>query len=192
MKRLIAYSITILVISAIFITCSEESEEIEYQLQVQPDSFLFTKKSNSGTLVISNGGSGELSWEISDKPDWLEASTSSGKVTIDNDLVILTANINQAIGQYPGTISITSNGGNKDIATSLDISVWNKVKDMPVPKMAHSSCVLDGKIYAIGGSSGNLSSTASKKLVVYDPLHDTWTTKTDMATGRFEPAIGYL
>lgn len=181
MKRLLSFSISILVILVLCIACSEENES---QLSIQPVSFNFMRGANSDILVLSNVGSGELSWEISDIPDWLEVSKSSGRITSGNDPVTLTANIDQVFGQYSGTLSITSNGGNKEVSISLDINAWKKVKDMPSAKMGHSSCVLDGKIYAIGGSPSTLSNPAKKGLAVYDPFQDTWITKTSMSEGR--------
>ena len=112
MKKLVLCFSAILVILVLFITCSEENES---QLKVHPVSFNFMRGASSDILVLSNGGSGELSWELSGKPDWLEASKSSGKVTTGDDTVTLTANIDQVFGQYSGTISITSNGGNEEV-----------------------------------------------------------------------------
>ena len=36
------------------------------------------------------------------------------------------------------------------IAVTTDI--WTKKADMPTPRMGHTTCVVDGKIYAIGGA----------------------------------------
>jgi hypothetical protein len=49
---------------------------------------------------------------------------------------------------------------------------------MPTPRFGHSSSVVDGKIYVIGGGG------ALTKVEMYDPVTDTWTAKADMPTGR--------
>ena len=166
MKKHFFSFVAILAISLILISCNRTVLE-KPQLSIQPISLSLTKLANSNFLVISNDGFGELSWEISDKPDWLEASKGSGKVTTGKDTVIVTANINQELGCYSGTINITSNGGNEEVSISLNISMWNKMENMPTARMGHSSCVLDGKIYAIGGSGSGLISPAYKKMEAY-------------------------
>jgi len=59
---------------------------------------------------------------------------------------------------------------------------WTKKSDMPTPRTMVDTCVVDGKIYAIGGClhSGRRFSTVE----VYDPETDTWTRKADMPTAR--------
>jgi len=56
---------------------------------------------------------------------------------------------------------------------------WTQSADMPTPRLALASSVVDGKIYAIGGRAEGALVTE------YDPLTDTWTTKTPMPTARF-------
>ncbi len=53
---------------------------------------------------------------------------------------------------------------------------WTTKADMPTARHVLSSSVVDGKIYAIGGSPGNCISIVEK----YDPATDTWTRKADM------------
>ncbi len=55
---------------------------------------------------------------------------------------------------------------------------WTKKGEMPTARWAPATCVVDGKIYAIGGIGG------PKKVEEYDPATDTWTKKADMPTGR--------
>jgi len=60
---------------------------------------------------------------------------------------------------------------------------WTKKADMPTARAFLSTCVVDGKIYAIGGALA--SKTMLSTVEVYDPATDTWTTKTPMPTARF-------
>ncbi len=55
---------------------------------------------------------------------------------------------------------------------------------MPTPRQALSTCVVDGKIYAIGGWDGTRTVATVEQ---YDPTTDTWTIKADMPTARFYP-----
>jgi len=62
-----------------------------------------------------------------------------------------------------------------------DVDTWTKKADMPTPRRALSTCVVNGKIYVIGGWDGdNYLSTVEE----YDPATDTWTKKADMPTPR--------
>lgn len=166
-----------------FITCSPTEPEKEPKLSVDPTSVAFTKDANSDILVISNSGDGELSWEINDKPDWLEVSISSGKVTSGKDTVIITANINQAAGTYSGTININSNGGNQVVNISLNITVWIKKKDMPTARWGLSVSGVNGKIYAMGGATF-INEPVLPTVEEFDPVTNIWTTKTNMPTAR--------
>jgi len=163
-----------------FISCSKESPP---ELRVNADSLTFTACARIENLIISNNGDGELSWEITDKPDWLETSKSSGIVTTGVDTVIITADINQTIGTYSGTININSNGGNKDVTISLTISIWTEGAHMITRRSMFGVAEVDGKIYAIGGMLDE--EIALSNVEVYDPVTNIWIEKTPMPTARY-------
>ena len=54
--------------------------------------------------------------------------------------------------------------------------------DMPTPRYLLDSCVLDGKIYAIGGAPRPHAGLSVVE--AYDPITDTWTNKADMLEPR--------
>ena len=56
---------------------------------------------------------------------------------------------------------------------------WTQKADILTPRWYLSSCVVSGKIYAIGGVAASYN-----KVEEYDPATDTWTTKKPMPTGR--------
>ena len=60
-------------------------------------------------------------------------------------------------------------------------SPWTQKADMPTGRWELSTCVVDGKIYAIGGA---IFLQALHTVEVYDPATDTWITKSDMPTAR--------
>jgi N-acetylneuraminic acid mutarotase len=60
--------------------------------------------------------------------------------------------------------------------------IWTKKADMPTARMLLSTCVLNGKIYAIGGSPR--PDAGLSVMEEYDPVTDTWTRKADMLTPR--------
>ena len=60
---------------------------------------------------------------------------------------------------------------------------WTSKVDMPTPRWSMGTCVIDEKIYAIGGNIRYPS--ISNALEVYDPVTDTWSEKTPMPTRRY-------
>ena len=62
---------------------------------------------------------------------------------------------------------------------------WQERTEMSVPKAAHSTSVIDGKIYVMGGylKEGRKSKTLSV-IEVYDPATDRWTQESDMLIGK--------
>jgi N-acetylneuraminic acid mutarotase len=61
---------------------------------------------------------------------------------------------------------------------------WTTKADMPTPRGASGTSVVDGKIYAIGGVTHPLGQVVPA-VEVYDPATNTWTQKADMPTARY-------
>jgi N-acetylneuraminic acid mutarotase len=178
MKRQLLYFEIILAISMFVITCSP-TESDEPQLRVEPGSCTFSRNAISDTLTISNAGSGTLSWEIKEKPVWLEISMISGTLSTGNDMVIATADFDRGAGDYSGTMKITSNGGEKVI--SLNINAWVKKADMNNARVAHGIAALNGRLFALGGfRMKNNRETRLSSVEVYDPVTDIWTLKSNL------------
>ena len=63
---------------------------------------------------------------------------------------------------------------------------WQERTEMSVPKAAHSTSVIDGKIYVMGGyfvKDKKLKTLSA--IEVYDPATDRWTQESDMIIGKF-------
>jgi len=66
---------------------------------------------------------------------------------------------------------------------------WTQLADMQNVRQGHSSGVLDGLIYVIGGVPHATYEThynAMKSLEIYDPILNVWTSKAMMDTGRVQ------
>jgi hypothetical protein len=100
----------------------EAAEPPRLSVSPDPPSFSFEMKAgeiDSRDFTISNAGGGTLTWSVSADQRWISVNpqrgTNSGTVTIDID----TAGLNP--GNYKGTITVSSNGGNKEGRISLNI-----------------------------------------------------------------------
>ncbi len=69
-------------------------------------------------------------------------------------------------------------------------NLWRKLT--PLPKSLHHAGIgaVNGRLYVIGGFTGNLSWTPSDTVFEYDPNSDRWTTKKAMPTARGALAVG--
>ena len=62
---------------------------------------------------------------------------------------------------------------------------WQERTEMSVPKAAHSTSVIDGKIYVMGGYfQENRKVKSLSAIEVYNPATDRWTQESDMLVGR--------
>ena len=68
---------------------------------------------------------------------------------------------------------------------------WTQKTDMPTPKKT-KTCVVDGKIYAIGGWSTTNEQTQLETVDVYDPAEDTWAKAESMNHARCSAAISVV
>ena len=68
---------------------------------------------------------------------------------------------------------------------------WKTATPMPTPRVGHSACVVDGKIYAIGGA-GHAGDRGLQRVEAYDPVTDTWTSKASMPTARYGPSASVV
>jgi len=60
---------------------------------------------------------------------------------------------------------------------------WARRSDLPTARLGLSTCVVNGKIYVIGGGY-SIEGPHSRIVEEYDPATDTWARKADMPTGR--------
>ena len=70
---------------------------------------------------------------------------------------------------------------------------WQRLADMPTPRLYAEAAVVDGKIYVVGGYSVIDRHMKILKVVeVYDPQTDTWVRKQDMSIPRRQFGIGVV
>ncbi|MCK4527319.1 hypothetical protein KAW18_08095 [candidate division WOR-3 bacterium] len=103
-----------------------DSDEPELCTTPDPPSHVFGDvpegQTRTWTFDIKNCGAGTLTWSISDDQPWITVNPSSGSTTTETDHVTVTIDTTGlSPGGHTGTISITSNGGNKDGTIEVNV-----------------------------------------------------------------------
>ena len=103
----------IIIITIIVSSCNKSTEPkfTEPKLEINQIAFSFLKEGSEerleSQLILSNTGFEQIDRNISNKPDWLLISKSSGRITTISDTLILSALINNLIyGVYNDEIQI--------------------------------------------------------------------------------------
>ncbi|MBW3539574.1 MAG: right-handed parallel beta-helix repeat-containing protein, partial [Planctomycetes bacterium] len=89
-------------------------------------------------------------------------------------------------GTYTVSVGVTDDDGGTATATPG----WADRAAMPTPRMAFALGVVDGVVYATGGS--NQSGLAIDAVEAYDPAIDTWTARASMPTARWGHGVGVI
>lgn len=95
------------------------------------------------------------------------------------------AEVNGKIYLFGGIKDLS--GHNSDDVEAYDPSTdtWTTKNKMPEKIVGQAAVELNGKIYVIGGRTGNLfSGTSLQYTYLYDPNEDSWTRKKDIPTPR--------
>jgi N-acetylneuraminic acid mutarotase len=82
----------------------------------------------------------------------------------------------------PATDTPTEISPTAAVTTTSADGIWTTRADMPTGRWELSTCVVGGRIYAIGGAGPVYQ--ALHTVEVYDPATDTWTTRSEMPTAR--------
>ena len=92
--------------------------------------------------------------------------------------------VNGKIYAIGGAATVSVTGQVLDTVEEYDpvTNIWSQKADMPTPRHALATGVVNGKIYAIGG--GLPAGTPYTDVEQYDPMTDSWTTKSPMPTPR--------
>lgn len=87
---------------------------------VAPNSLDFGNAQTVGTFDISNSGSGQISWTISDDSPWISISPNNGSTTTETDTITITVDrAALASGPYTGTVTVNSAGTSTDVEIDM-------------------------------------------------------------------------
>ncbi|UCH89103.1 MAG: T9SS type A sorting domain-containing protein, partial [Thermoplasmata archaeon] len=99
----------------------------EPQLSVTPTTLDFGSSASIMTFEIKNTGGAILDWEAAENPDesWISSLNPTSGILLANQSTAVTVNVNRADledGEYFGTITVTSNGGDQNIVVKMTVS----------------------------------------------------------------------
>ena len=84
----------------------------------------FGTEEESLTFTITNGGDEELIWTLDYDDNWLNATPTSGSILAEQDVITVSVDRSGlAAGDYNGSITVNSNGGDQSVAITLAVPV---------------------------------------------------------------------
>jgi N-acetylneuraminic acid mutarotase len=100
-------------------------------------------------------------------------------------LLLTTCEVDGIIYAIGGASNFTPGASTLKTVEAYDpaTNTWTEKTDMPTSRGGHSTSVIDGIIYAIGGVAYG-GGPGLSTVEAYDPITNTWTKKTDMPTPR--------
>lgn len=146
------------------------------------------------TLAVPSVMAVEDSWvsktSMNKARAYLGVAVVDGKIyAIGGDQGPLTGNAMNAVGMTHDTTNVT-----EEYDPILD--EWTLKSSMPTARARFGCAVYQNKIYCIGGYSSTLSTTTNYFNLdaneVYDPVTDTWESKTPLPTPRHSPATNVV
>ncbi|MBN1348733.1 hypothetical protein JXJ21_04925 [candidate division KSB1 bacterium] len=104
-----------------------ETTSANPQLSVNPTTLDFGITQTSLSFTVTNSGSGTLNWNAAENPDesWITSvSPVSGSLDEGQQTTVMVTVSRSGLldGNYDGTVSVTSNGGNQDVAIDMAVS----------------------------------------------------------------------
>jgi len=177
------FGVTIFFIIGLFSACDPNEEP---QLAIDKSAINFGADNKADQITLTNSGEGTITWEITQKPDWLSVSKSEGTITSGSESITLIADFSQAFGEYYAAMIIESNAGNVNIDLTLDvplsISSWTDGPTLNEERVYFDAAVLNGKIYAVGGYKN--PTTFAPNIEVFDPAKNSWSIETQLPQPR--------
>jgi hypothetical protein len=116
-----------------FDDCSIERTVVSQPiLSVSPITLGYGTDLTTLSFNISNSGNGALSWSITKNVDWASVSTTSGTTTTGTDTIAVSVSRSDLeLPNYNGTITVTSNGGNKNVDIFMETVSITAVPTQP-------------------------------------------------------------
>jgi N-acetylneuraminic acid mutarotase len=165
-----------------FVACSKSASPDYPILCTKPTAWEIPKGGGSTWVTVLNCGNKvpiDYSIAIAQGGDWLWTSQDWGSTT-DSFLVGADANMDGATRMGRVVIDAPGTSGSPDtIVLTQTRSAWITRQPMPTARHDLAAVALNGKIFAIGGSTGS-----EDQVEEYDPATDAWAARASMPTPR--------
>ena len=120
------------------------------ELAVNPDELDFATVTTSLPFTIKNVGNAALTWNAAENPEktWISSITPSSGSLQGNQEITVTVIISRnglSVGDYSGTIHISSNGGNDDVLIKMSVAgtIPTAISDLSIIKKTSTSVQLE-------------------------------------------------
>ncbi len=91
----------------------------EPTLSITPTSLDFGSSETTLPFDVANAGSGDLTWSVTDNQEWISTSPTSG--TNYGTVNVSVSRDGLSVGDYSGTVTVSSNGGTDDVAVLMNV-----------------------------------------------------------------------
>jgi len=139
-------------------------------LGLSPTAFTLGASQTQQFLQIFNAGTGTLFWDVASNVPWMSVFPDSG---VDGGLVTVTVDrTGLGDGTYNGTVHVTSNGGNADVAVTMIVDNTPTLNVAPVLLVFDSfTTVRTFAITNLGGGTLSWQMSADRPWISIDPPH---------------------
>jgi hypothetical protein len=180
-------SINVVVVEGKTSAADIQLETLKPGLVLSTPALDFGTAQTTTTFIISNATSiGTINFSIAKSADWLSLSSTSGTITTGTATITVTASrTNLSFGNFSTTLSITSNGGNKDIGVTMTVANPNAPQLTVNPLLLDFSSNLSQLPFTIRNSgTGKIDWTASsgQQWITLVPSKDSTRTEVDQVT----------
>ena len=128
-------------------------------------------------------------WER--KADMPTARSAASTSVVDGKIYTIGGEQVEKVKMYKGWVNKIKNLPTVEMYDPLT-DTWTQKADMPTARSYFSTSVMDGKIYAIGGTSIFNEQYRLETVEVYDPSTDTWAKASDLNHARSCAALSVV
>lgn len=159
-------------------------ETLKPELTLSTQTIDFGSNQTTASLIISNGsGINSINWTAAKNVNWLSLSQTSGTVSTASNTITLTIDrTGLSFGNYSTNVTVTSNGGNKDVSVTMTVANPNAPQLTVNPIVLDLGSSLSQSTFSIRNSgTGKLSWTANTTTgwISLTPQSDSTTTEID-------------